>query len=313
MGQPYVSDAPVEQPGPAGSPAWAIHGRRKWFLIALPALVLVYYFGVSRHAVSAARVEKPQPVVANFDEAHEPNGPLLFAQNCARCHGERGNGDGATSPYLNPWARRFGEERFQLATTTNAIPTDEDLVWVIQHGIPGTAMPSFEHLHDAEKLALARHVRLLAWAGLYRKLYQLAEKDDDVDVPKIVSKVDKAMQPGRQAEVPADFPAATPDSIARGQQFFLKNCATCHGPQGKGDGPNVKGMENENKQKTFPRDLARGIYKGGGEPHRLYYRLALGMPGTPMPGVAAALKPNEIGDVVNFVKSLSAGSEPGVR
>jgi mono/diheme cytochrome c family protein len=67
-------------------------------------------------------------------------------------------------------------------------------------------------------------------------------------------------------------------------------------------------MKNDNGQPTKPRDLARGIFKGGGEPNRLYCRIALGIPGTPMPASNAALKPPEIGDLVNFVLSLSANA-----
>src|SRR5207302_9349680 len=116
--------------------------------------------------------------------------------------------------------------------------------------------------------------------------------------------------PGPQLDVPSDLPPATPDSIARGRIIFTKNCATCHGPNGAGDGPQVKGMKNENDRPTKPRDLARGIFKGGGEPNRLYCRIALGIPGTPMPSSRAALKPSEIGDLVNFVLSLSANANP---
>jgi mono/diheme cytochrome c family protein len=305
----HDNDSPVAGSATSGSPAWAIHGRRKWFLIALPFLLIVYVFAVGGHVKSAAEYHKPEPPVSSYEANHEPNGAALFLQHCSRCHGERGKADGATSEHLNPWARRFGEDRFQLATTTNAVPTDEDLTWVIDHGIAGTAMPSFEYLADAEKQALVRHLRLLTWAGLYRKLYAQAEKDDDVDIPRIIKKVDQQLTPGPRVEAPAEFPVATPDSLSRGRKFFLANCATCHGNEGHGDGPGVKGMKTERGQATFPRDLARGVFKGGGERERLYYRLALGMPGTPMPGVAAALKPDEIGDVVNFVKSLSANAK----
>jgi mono/diheme cytochrome c family protein len=31
--------------------------------------------------------------------------------------------------------------------------------------------------------------------------------------------------------------AATPEHLARGRDLFLITCATCHGPDGKGDGP----------------------------------------------------------------------------
>ena len=64
----------------------------------------------------------------------------------------------------------------------------------------------------------------------------------------------------------------------------------------------------DNGQPTKPRDLARGIFKGGGEVKRLYARIALGIPGTPMPSSAVVQKPSDIGDIVNFILSLSAGT-----
>jgi hypothetical protein len=63
-------------------------------------------------------------------------------------------------------------------------------------------------------------------------------------------------------------------------------------------------MKNDNGWPTRPRDLARGVFKSGAERDRLYTRILLGMPGTPMPG-SPSLKPEELGDLVNFVLSLS--------
>jgi mono/diheme cytochrome c family protein len=218
----------------------------------------------------------------------------------------RGNADGVTSPALDPWARRFGEDKFQFASTTNGIPTDDDLTYIISHGIPGTAMPDFGHLSVNERLAIARHVRLLATRGLYCKLYARAAKDEDPECAEIHTKTLKQLAPGTVLAIPSDLPASTPESIARGRVLFANNCATCHGPKGAGDGRDVSKLKLENGQPTKPRDLARGIFKGGGEPNRLYCRIALGIPGTPMPATVAALKPSEIGDLVNFVLSLSA-------
>jgi hypothetical protein len=53
-----------------------------------------------------------------------------------------------------------------------------------------------------------------------------------------------------------------------------------------------------------PRDLLRGYFKGGHEPAHLYARIALGMSGTPMPEFPK-LQPGQVGDLINFVLSLS--------
>jgi mono/diheme cytochrome c family protein len=303
MGQEITTQAPVPEPA---STHWKVGPWRAGFLIVLPMLALLYVVFAARGVHERAdHLYLP----ANYQQdvlVPEPNGAALYAQNCARCHGTRGNADGVTSPALDPWARRFGEEKFQFASTTNGIPTDDDLNYVIAHGIPGTAMPDFGHLSVNERLAIARHVRLLAVSGMYAKLYKKAETDDDPDPSRIHTKTIEQLLPGPVLEVPSDLPAATPESIARGRVLFTKNCATCHGPGGAGDGPDVKGMTLDNGRPSKPRDLARGIFKGGGEPNRLYCRIALGIPGTKMPATVAAFKPSEIGDLVNFVLSLSA-------
>jgi mono/diheme cytochrome c family protein len=277
------------------------------FLLLLPLALLLYVWLAARGVLGQAEYTRPAMVAAEV----EPNGAALYIQHCARCHGERGNANGITSPSLDPPARRFGEEKFQLATTQNSIPADDDLLYVIRHGIPGTAMPAFDHLPEADARAIVSHVRWLAHAGTYSRLFRRAKKDEDEpDAEEISKQVVKLIQPGAQVELPKDLPEPTAESIARGKKTFGLNCATCHGPEGKGDGPNVKDMKNDlpekggNGRPTKPRDLARGVFKGGSETNRLYARLLLGMPGTPMPEMRA-LKPQEIGDMVNFVLSLS--------
>lgn len=306
MGQEIATPTSANEPRPAPIP-WKMGPWQAGFLILLPLLALLYVVFAARGVHDVADVRIP-PMPGPEHTVVEPGGATLYAQNCARCHGIRGHADGITSPSLDPWARRFGEEKFQFASTTNGIPTDDDLLYIIAHGIPGTGMPSFDQLAVGERQAIARHVRLLAAAGMYAKLYKRAAKDEEPEPAEIHTQMIKQLAPGPVLEVPNDLPAATPESLARGRAIFTKNCATCHGPQGAGDGPQVKGMKNDNGQPTKPRDLARGIFKGGGEPQRLYCRIALGIPGTPMPASSAALKPSEIGDLVNFVLSLSASA-----
>jgi mono/diheme cytochrome c family protein len=282
------------------------------FLIALPAGLVAYVLVAGRGVYGVVEHEPPTPESTIAAESSpEPNGAALFAQNCAKCHGLRGNADGITSPSLNPWARRFGEDRFQLVSTTNGMPCDDDIFYVITHGIPGTAMPAFDEsaeaerkLNEAERRALVGHVRRLAFAGLYGKLWKQFARDEEPDPDDIHTRVMKQMAPGPMLEIPEDFPKSTKESIERGAKIFGANCATCHGPTGAGDGPQVKDMKNDNGQRTKPRDIARGIFKGGGDRDRLYHRIALGMPGTPMPASAATVKPHDIGDLVNFVLSL---------
>jgi cytochrome c551/c552 len=100
-----------------------------------------------------------------------------------------------------------------------------------------------------------------------------------------------------------DIPAADAASIARGKALFTRqSCHSCHGPEGKGDG--VQKMIDDEGFATRARDLTRGIYKGGHDTVSLYRRIRYGMPGTPMPA-SQNLKPEEVGDVIHYLLSLS--------
>jgi cytochrome c oxidase cbb3-type subunit I/II len=318
--QPSAEPEPVPATSPLPPVELANHrprlpgaNVRAAFLIALPLILLLYVWLAARGVYQEVAFHGSK-TTAGSHEHPEPAGIRLYAQHCSRCHGLRGTADGATSPYLDPPARRFGEEKFMLSSTENGIPTDADLDYVLRHGIPGTAMPPFDYLTDAERKALAAHIRWLTRTGVYARLYQRAKKQDPEDIPDVAelsTTAAKQSVPGPAVEVSEIPPPPTPESIARGGQMFTRTCATCHGPKGAGDGPQVKDMKNEYGRPTRPRDLARGVFKGGGEPERLYVRIANGMPGSAMPGSKATLKPDEIWDLVYFVRSLSEADLQG--
>lgn len=271
-------------------------------LFAAPLLLAVAGWGSGAfvHKKVSAPVVAATPVAA-------PDGAKLFAANCASCHGERGDGKGVAA--VDPPARHFGFERFKFALTANGTPTDADLTKVIRNGITGSAMPAFPTLTDAECAALIAHVRRLTWAGAYARFLKKALKDfddggDDPNPQKIAKQADDYCRVEKPIELPAAFAAATPEAVSRGRAIYQKSCASCHGPEGKGDGPQVKDLKNEDGTPNRPRDLTSGVYKGGGEPHVLYARIRLGIPGTPMPATPTLTYP-ETADLIHFVRSLS--------
>jgi mono/diheme cytochrome c family protein len=120
-------------------------------------------------------------------------------------------------------------------------------------------------------------------------------------------------------------------SVADGSVLFQKadrgKCSSCHGPTGLGDGEQVNyDFWNDQKKEmtadeiaelwTLPiqrlktRNLRQGTYRGGRRPVDLYRRVHAGIGATPMPAQGAtaenrgALSPDEIWDVVNYVRSL---------
>jgi mono/diheme cytochrome c family protein len=129
--------------------------------------------------------------------------------------------------------------------------------------------------------------------------------------------------------------ADTPESRARGRVLYVKNCAACHGTTGQGDGEQVEAyMVNDQTREKYPepglfddwgnpikpRNLTRGIYRGGRRPVDLYRRLYEGINGTPMPpfkGKFSASDKKEdsarIWDIVNYVYHIpfeSRGKTP---
>ena len=249
---------------------------------------------------------EPGPGPAGNGIPQVTRGEQLYATHCAGCHGEKGDGNGPAARFLNPKPRDFGEARFRLVSTTNMLPADDDLKRVIRNGMPGSAMFAFGHLGDEDVQALVGQVRLLIRGGIERRLRQLAaDSGEDLDPAELVETLDRLTRPGEPAPVPDLFPAATPESIARGAELYRSQktgCIACHGPQGRGDGTEVQ--RNDNGMPTRPRDLTRGIFKSGRDRRQLYTRNLRGLPGSPMPRTIA-LQPEEIGDLVNFVLSLS--------
>ena len=109
-------------------------------------------------------------------------------------------------------------------------------------------------------------------------------------------------------------------SLQNGRKLFLSKkaqCVTCHGKLGHGDGLQTKsihkkdGTNNENPtaglydewgNPSAPRDLARGIFRGGRRPIDIYRRIYAGIKGTKMiPFGGTGLKDEEIWDLVNYL------------
>ncbi len=229
----------------------------------------------------------------------------LFAVNCAQCHGDKGEGDGAAARYLHPKPRNFSEGNFRIVSTVNKKPSDQDLLHVISNGMPGSMMIPFGHLSEADRTSLVAYVRHLTLTGLVEQRKKaLVEAGEEVDLPALTQKVAKLLQPGTEFAVPKDLPPSTPESVAMGKELYLaKGCASCHGKEGKGDGSQEQ--KNTDGTPTRPRDLTLGLFKGGRDPAQLFLRSWLGLPGSPMPDASAALKPEELGHVNNFINSLS--------
>lgn len=235
----------------------------------------------------------------------------LYVRHCAACHGDQGDGQGLATPFLYPKPRDFRSGRFRLVSTSNNVPTRDDLLASLGRGMPGSSMPSWAHLTQDQLNALVDQIMRFRADGL-REQYvkELKEEEDytDEDIAaedvqaEIQEFVDSFTVPGDSTVVPeiAEPPST---AIAHGKQVYANfGCIQCHGLTGKGDG--VEAMHDDEQYPTTARDFTAGIFKGGHDPASLYRRVMYGMPGTPMPS-AAQMSPGDATDLVHYIRSLS--------
>jgi mono/diheme cytochrome c family protein len=255
--------------------------------------------------VANAQVAAPGPGAA------QTPGQTLYGQHCAGCHGVLGDGAGPAAHVLFPKPRNFNLGKFKLVSTENSVPSEADLDALLVRGMPGSAMPSWAHLSREQRAAIIGEVlRLTGLGARERYIANLKEQqgltDEDIkaaDVQEeITAYVKSRTTPGAAVQVPT-IPAGDVAAVARGKELYVKQgCVSCHGETGKGDG--VKKMADDDGFPTRPRDLTRGIYKGGHDAASLFLRVSRGMPGTPMPS-APTLQEAESVDLVHFLRSLS--------
>jgi mono/diheme cytochrome c family protein len=256
----------------------------------------------------------PRPKSTDIDTVNEPGAPTeetqvaagkrLYANYCVQCHGEKGDGNGPAAQYLNPKPRNFGEGKFRLVSTVNRLPSDADLLHVLERGMPGSAMFPFAHLRESDRQALVVFARSLmesAFAERFRR--EARERGEESDPAELAREVSQVLQPGAALEVPVDSSPPDDEAVARGREVYTRVCASCHGTTGKGDG--AQDQRNDDGTRTRPRDFGRGIFKGGWEHQQLYRRIMLGMPGSPMPSSIGSMKPADANDLIQFVHSLS--------
>ena len=91
MNTDKVTTGPADQ---AVTPAPGRRGRALYPLVAVPVAILLGWGLVPLALYRAAGPTPPEGRVAHAAPA--PNGPALYARNCASCHGPRGDGAGPT-------------------------------------------------------------------------------------------------------------------------------------------------------------------------------------------------------------------------
>lgn len=214
-------------------------------------------------------VAVPAPGV---DPGRLARGATLFGQRCAVCHGGLGRGDGALAPGLPRPPRDLLAE--PLRTRDRAGPVGEDELYrTITVGAPAFGMPSFEHLPEEDRWALAAIVR------------QLVGTD-------------------RSGPLRPRLPPAPPIDLELGRRTFLERCAACHGPGGDGKGAG-EALVDARGRRAPATDFTRGpaVFRGGARPEDVARTVLLGRAGTAMAPVA--LPPDALWSVAAYVSRLA--------
>lgn len=167
---------------------------------------------------------------------------------------------------------------------------------------------------------------------------ELIPETRDVLVDELLGRIVEEWEQAYDKVVEPD-PAALPDearstealtaSIDKGRRLFYDakkgNCMSCHGTGALGDGQTndyddwnkmiVEFQDNHEEadiralgalppRTIRPRNLRVGIYRFGRRPLDLFRRIHEGIAGTPMPSSKGTLTPEEMWNVVDYVRSL---------
>jgi mono/diheme cytochrome c family protein len=92
--------------------------------------------------------------------------------------------------------------------------------------------------------------------------------------------------------------AGNPQALAEGKELFTKNCQHCHGPGGKGDGPDADPDFQEDMDLTVARRAARnpdGV---------VFYKAWNGRAKPKMPAFSEKLSKDDLWKIVTYVQTL---------
>ncbi|MCC6277587.1 MAG: c-type cytochrome [Oligoflexia bacterium] len=159
-------------------------------------------------------------------------GKVLYANNCASCHGATGGGDGPGAAALNPKPRNFLSGEWKYGSSPTRIFT------TITNGVKGTGMSSYSGMSVEERYALVHYVRSISPQKSDDSAEDLKAAGLDGDFSKFKPKqmvdvgiVMENMAQVDQVELPQDRQKF---SDHPGAKLYAQHCASCHGLSGQG-------------------------------------------------------------------------------
>ena len=92
--------------------------------------------------------------------------------------------------------------------------------------------------------------------------------------------------------------ASTPESVASGAKLYGRNCAACHGKEGKGDGAGGAKLDPK------PSNLSDAEWKHGETDPEIFQVVHDGVKNTAMKAYGSRMTERELWDLVNYIRSL---------
>lgn len=228
-------------------------------------------------------------------------GKRVYFTKCVWCHGVDGAGDGPSADRLWPRPRNFNQGTFKIRRTASGelplfdakkpTPGQNDLFETLTHGLPGSAMPSWEGILTEEQ-------RLQVLSFVTTQLVKDRKFTDKQSEAQTVLQLDD-LKP-----IPA-----TAESVAEGALLVKeKKCVECHGTEGRGDG-NAFNLKDDWGFSIQPANWHkcwnfRGSRQDPYNVKNIFRTFSTGVNGTPMPSFADNSTVQERWHIANFVNSL---------
>lgn len=159
----------------------------------------------------------------------------------------------------------------------------------------------FMHLKYDNKVDAVIFILSFLFLGIFAGLTASDMLDRETTEPLRVAEIagggpDPGSMSGAGVGNVAKLAMASPELISQGKQLYAANCASCHGAEGRGDGPAAAAFTPK------PRDFTSGEWKQGGKPSQIFNTLNSGMGSMPS---FAALPPDQRWALVHYIRSLS--------
>jgi mono/diheme cytochrome c family protein len=255
---------------------------RKWSLLLGAAAVLVLPLA-SWAQLTKYDLETRMGIESHIGNVtgHAKDGKADYRRYCVSCHGDLGDGNGESFPWVDPKPRDFQLAIFKCRSTpTGTLPTDQDLFDTLARGLDRSNMPQWSTFTKQQR------ADLVAWVKHFS--------------PRWVSE-----KPGTPIQIPPE-PEVTAERIKAGRDVFARvQCWKCHGVLGQANGPSASTLADDLGRPISAFNFTEGARPKCGSTDQDIFRIFMtGLDGTPMPSYADNIKPEEAWDLVFYLKTL---------